>query len=214
MLVCVFDSIFHTSTSLLELFTLNRSFFDYYYLWQPVTALFTIPMQQFSFGSLLDMAFPLLILWCFGSELIRLLSLRQFAIIYFGSALMATLAAICILYFTNQNTFLATLYPALLGVATCWSMCVPPEERVIFFFLPISSRVFLSIALIGTIFLSFLQWQLVSAFAYLASFLYSYLVGLLLWHLRGPFQSIRRFEQLLRYTYSRIVSFWNWRIRF
>jgi membrane associated rhomboid family serine protease len=214
LIVCAFDSMIYTHLSLEQLLSLNRSFFDHFFLWQPCTALFTIPLQQFSIGSFFDLAFPLLILWCFGSELIRLLSLRQFSIIYFGSAAVSALAACVSFYFSNKSTHLSTCYPALLGIVTTWSMCVPKDERVIFFFLPISSRTFLMIALIGTLGFNLLEWELIKTAAYLASFLYSYLTGLLLWNLRGPFHSIRRFEQLLRYIYSRIMSYWHWNMRF
>jgi hypothetical protein len=191
---------------------LNNSFFDLPALWQPITSAFILPCSSLSFGSLLDLAFMIILLWLFSSQLHDFLGNKRFLFLYFSTiAVTAITSLIAIKWFALPGSL--TLAPAIiLALATVWSMCAPPQSFFFFFFFPFSAKWFLAIALLGTIGSSFAASNWLNVMAYSTGFLWSYFVAVTLWYFRGPFSSLWRFEAKLKRLFHTISLFFQWRV--
>lgn len=195
-----------------ELFSLNKSAITQHLYWQPLTSLFLIPSPTLSFGFLLNLAFSMLLLWMLGSQVFEFLGKRRFLLIYFGSAFVSALCALFAMQCTNQNALLSTCPPVLLAIATIWTMCMPSQNMLVFFFIPLSAKWFLAIALFGTIVSSGIQREYVQFAMYSGTFLFAYLLGIMKWNLRGPFISLFRLEATLKRISHTLSIFWQWKV--
>src|SRR5258708_32990729 len=99
----------------------------------------------------------MLLLWMFGGQLYDFMGKSRFFILYFGSALVSSFAAMITMYYTGQNSSLSLCPIALLALATVWSMCTPQHNFFSLFFLPLPAKWFLAIGLIATIGSSIVQ---------------------------------------------------------
>ena len=206
----IFESLL--SLPLQELFSLNSAAITHHLYWQPITSLFLIPSPTLSFSFLLDLSFTMLLLWMLGSQVFEFLGKRRFLFIYFGSALVGSLSALLAIYFTHQTALISTCPAALLAIATIWTMCVPSQNVLVFFFIPIPAKWFLAIAFLGTIVSSGIQKDYVHFAAYSGAFAFTYLVGIMKWQLRGPFTSLFRIEATLKKISHTASIFWQWKV--
>lgn len=204
----IFDALFSLPPgySFVELFTLNQESFSHYFIWQPITALFLLPSPSLSFSFLFDLLFMMLILFMFGSQVYEYMGKRRFITLYFGAALVSGIFALLSIYFSHSFALISTLAPTLLAVTTVWTLCSPSQELLLFFLLPLQPKWFLSIALLGTVGSNLLQGNFPLAFAYLGAFLYSYLLAIMGWQMKSPFESLWRMEATLKRFSFRIRS--------
>jgi len=191
---------------------INNSFFDLPALWQPITASFILPCSGLTFGALLDLAFMIILLWLFSSQLHDFLGNRRFLFLFFSTAAITAITTLIgIKWFSLSGTIALT--PAIiLSLATVWSMCAPPQSFFFFFFFPFSAKWFLAIALLGTIGSSIAGGNWLNVVAYSTGFLWSYFVAVTQWYFRGPFTTLWRFEAKLKRLFHTITLFFQWKI--
>jgi membrane associated rhomboid family serine protease len=210
----IFDSLFSLPPgfSFVELFTLNQQAFTHYYIWQPLSSLFLLPSPSLSFSFLFDLLFMMLILFMFGSQVYEYMGKRRFIVLYFGASIVSGLFGIATMYFGHQYAAISTLAPALLAITTVWTLCSPSQELLLFFLLPLQPKWFLSIALLGTVGANLLQGNYALSSAYFGAFLFSYLLSIMAWHLKGPYERLWRVEAFLKRLSFRMQSVMQWKI--
>lgn len=191
-----------------QLFALTPLTYTSLYLWQPITSLFLLPSPLFSFGFLIDFVFTMLIFWLFGSLVLERIGKRRFLVAYFASGLLSGLSALVAMHYFGLFTTASELLPMILAITTLWSMSDPHQEILLFFILPIKARWVLVVALLGTLFVSFVQHDLISFAAYFTAFLFSYLYGLVSLGFASPFSWMQGVDRFL----GKIQRFWQWRI--
>lgn len=192
--------------------SLSPFFFDRLYLWQIITAIFLIPSAVFSFGFLLDLAFSMLVLWLFGSLLLERIGKKQFLFVYFATGILSGLAAVLVLKALGLYFMFSSCLPVILAITTLWTMSDPYQELLLFFILPLKAKWALAFALLGTIFTSFVQHDLVSFAAYSTSFVFSYFYGLFVLGFRSPYDWMLGFDRLIQKCGSWIERIWQWYI--
>lgn len=195
-----------------ELFSLNLAFITHSFFWQPLTSLFLVPSPTISFSFLLDLAFSMLLLWMLGGQVLDFLGKKRFLFLYFGSALISALSALFVIHLTHDGKLVSCLPSTLLALATIWTMYGPTKNMLIFLFIPIPARWFLAIALFGTVVSTGMQRDYVHCAAYTSAFVFSYFLGIMKWHLHGPFEFLSRFEALLKRVSHAITIFWQWKV--
>ena len=179
-----------TSVLIDSIFTINtQQFFALSpegYLWQLFTSLFFIPGPFFSFSYMLDVAFCLLILWLIGSLLYERIGKKKFFIAYALSGLVGGITALCMMQQTHSFFYASECLYAILGIATLWTMSDPYQQLIIFFVLPIKAKWLLVFALAGTILSNLVDHNFAQAAAYFATFIFSWLFGLVVLRLEAP----------------------------
>jgi len=197
--------------SFFELFCLTPN--ALYAFWQPITALFVIPIEIPPLGFLLDMAFLMVLLRILSSQIIDFFDIRHFLFLYFGASFAATLAALITMHTIGSSYFMLSTCPAaLLALFTVWSMCAPAQNILFMLLLPISQKWMLVLALIATIVFNLLSSNYVAAAAYSGSFLFGYLVAIMGWYLKSPFESLHPLEAHLKRFSNKLQTFWQWKI--
>ncbi len=210
--ICILlDNLF--SLGLQQVLVLTPEFYASYFLWQPLTSLFLLASNAISFGYLLDLGFLMLLLWMLGNQVVEFMGVRRFQLLYFGAAAAAAITSLLVMYFTHTWSALSLLPAALLGVATVWAMCSSSQTVLVYFFFPVPAKWCLAVALVGTILTNVMQGDFVHAGAYAGAFVYSYLLGVMGWYLKGPYECLWRFDALLKRCAFRIKTFWQWWVR-
>jgi hypothetical protein len=195
-----------------ELFLLSPDFYSSLYLWQPLSAMFFYPLSSLAFGSLFDLIFLIGLLWLFSTQTSSFLGIRKFFFLYFSSGFIAALFSGLFMYITGIDGAISLIPPALLALACVWTICTPPQNLFAFFFFPFQPKWFLIIALIGTIGANLVSNHYVETVAYLAAFVWSWLVAVMGWYLKGPFQSLYRIEAYLKRISYACSAFISWKI--
>lgn len=186
--------------------------FTHGFLWQPITALFILPSSVISFGYLIDFAFVMLLLWLFGSILYDRIGTKKFLFAYIASGLLSGLSALYVMQEIQAFGIVSEIVPIVLAITTLWTMADPTQEILLFFILPMKARWVLVFALLGTIFSSFMQHDIVMTAGYLTAFLFSYFYGLMVLRFRSPFDWMLGFDRLLQKIASGFERFFEWRL--
>jgi membrane associated rhomboid family serine protease len=187
------------TTPIHPLLALSWAGIEHLYLWQLLTYLLVEPL---SFHGFVQLAFNMYLLWMFGSSLIERSRSRTFFLLYFGSALFASLAALLPLYFFSS--VLASSTPAVYAIMVAWMMLNPHSQLLLFFALPFKAHWLITGLLALTLFLDLSQGHWVGATSLIASCLFSYLFTLVAWREQGPFAIFRPFERsVLRFLERR-----------
>lgn len=192
--------------------TLSPQFYTDFYIWQPITSLFLLPSPVFTFGFLIDFAFAMLVFWLFGSIVYERLGKAKFLTVYFASAFISGFASLWVMQHFQIFAHTSSFMPMVLAITTIWAMMDPYQEILLFFVLPLKAKWVLVVALFGTLFVSFIQQEIIGFSAYLTAFIFSYFWGLLALGLRSPFNWMTGFDSLLHKLRLGMSRFWQWRI--
>jgi hypothetical protein len=171
-----------------------------------------VPSAGFSFGFLVDFAFLMLVFWLFGSLVLERIGAKKFLVVYFASGILSGLASIWMMVKFQIFGMTSECMPMILAITTLWAMIDPYQEIKLFFVLPLKAKWALVVALFGTLFVSFIQQDIVSFAAYLTAFLFSYLWGLFVLGLRSPFDWMTGLDRLLSRMGTGLSRFWQWHI--
>lgn len=191
-------------------FALSPLAYENYFLWQPITALFLLPSQVVSFSYLIDFAFVMLLLWLFGSTLLDRIGAKKFLVAYAASGVLSGIAALYVMHEIEAFGIISEIVPIVLAITTLWTMADPYQEILLFFILPMKARWVLVFALLGTIFSSFMQHDIVATAAYLTAFIFSYFYGLMILGFRSPFDWMLGIDRLFRKIANGIERFVEW----
>ncbi|HSX10450.1 MAG TPA: rhomboid family intramembrane serine protease [Chlamydiales bacterium] len=180
-----------------SLLALSWAGIEQLHLWQLITYLF-VGAGPLSFGSLVQLAFNMYILWMFGTALIERSHPGRFFTLYFGSGLFAGLISLLPLYFSP--TILTGTTSVVYAIMVAWVMLNPGSQLLLFFALPFKAH-WLVVFLIGlTLFFDLSSSNWVLATNLISSCLFSYLFTLIVWREQGPFAALRPFERsILRF---------------
>lgn len=195
-----------------QLFTLSPLFYTDLYLWQPITSLFLLPSPVFSLGFLIDFAFTMLVFWLFGSIVQERIGKAKFLTVYFLSGILSGMASLAVMHKFGLFATVSEFMPMILAITTLWAMIDPLQQILLFFVLPLKAKWVLVVALFGTLFVSFIQQDIITFSAYLTAFIFSYLWGLIILGLRSPFDWMTGLDRLInkiRFGFSR---FWQWQV--
>lgn len=203
---------FDSWLGLQQLFALSPHFYTSFYFWQPITSLFLLPSPALSFGFLIDFAFSMLVFWLFGSIVLERIGKTKFLFVYFASGILSGLAALSVMQKFQLFYNISECMPMILALTTLWAMIDPKQEILLFFVLPLKAKWVLVVGLFGTIFVSFVQQDIVTFTAYFTAFIFSYFWGLIALGLRSPFDWMTGLDRLLHKIGFGITRFWQWNI--
>lgn len=184
---------------LAPVFMLSKSALTKGYLWQ----LFTYPFVQPIFGSvsfnyILDLGFKLYLMWVFGSSLIELKGEKSFMKLFFSGIIFSgavTAASMNLLEFSAP--YMGS-HSAIYVILVSWMMLNPYAKVYLFFTIPLN----VSIVVLGVwsvnLFLSLMELNLPTFFAYLSSGLYGYLYSVIFYQAYSPFLLLRSFESIIQ----------------
>jgi len=206
-LTCLF-TLLAVGFGLQNLLALNPGFFSSMYFWQPITSLFVLPAPLFSFGFLLDFAFLMLVFWLIGSLVHDRIGKTKFLIFYFASGILSGFAQLFIMQKFQLYATVSELLPMIFSLTVLWAMIDPYQEIMLFFVLPLKAKWVLVFALFGTLFLSFVQQDIIAFSGYMTAFLFSYFWGLFVLGFQSPFEWMRGMDSLR----NRLTSFWRWNV--
>lgn len=192
--------------------TLSPQFYTDFYIWQPITSLFLLPSPVFSLGFLIDFAFSMLVFWLFGSIVMERLGKTKFLTVYLASGILSGFASLAIMEKFHLFAHTSGFMPIVLAITTLWAMMDPYQEILLFFVLPLKAKWVLVVALFGTLFVSFIQQEIIGFTAYFTAFIFSYFWGLLVLGLRSPFDWMTGFDRLLKKVSLGLRRFWQWRV--
>jgi len=195
-----------------RLFSLSPEFYTQGFFWQPITSLFLLPSPSFSFGFLIDFAFSMLVFWLFGSIVMERIGKMRFMVVYFASAILSGFAALYVMHKFQIFAHTSEVMPMILALTTLWAMLDPYQEILLFFVLPLKAKWVLMVALFGTLFLSFVQQDIVSFTAYFTAFIFSYFWGLIVLGLRSPFDWMTGLDRILQKMSFGFSRFWQWNV--
>lgn len=180
------------------------------YFWQPITSLFLLPAPELTFGFMLDFAFCMLVFWLFGSIVLERIGKKQFLIVYFLTGLLSGVAAATVMHKFQLLALTTSFLPMILSQTVLWAMIDPNQQILLFFVLPLRAKWVLTVALFGTIFLSFVQQDIINFSAYLVALVFSYIWGLAILGLKSPFEWMQGLDRLINKMRIGIVRFWQW----
>ncbi len=187
---------------------LNPAFYSLFYFWQPITSLFVLPAEALSFGFLLDFAFLMLVFWLFGSLIHDRIGKGKFLTFYLASGILSGFSMLYIMHSLQLYGTVSELMPMILALTVLWAMIDPYQEIMLFFILPLKAKWVLLVSLFGTLFLSFIQQDVISFVGYFTAFCFSYLWGLFVLGFQSPFEWMRGIDKLR----NRLYSFWRWNV--
>jgi len=185
---------------------------DRFFVWQFVTSIFIIPIATPSFGSFLDLAFSMLILWLFGTLLYERIGPRRFTVGVLFAAIASGVCALVAMHALQEVHLYSECLPAILAVVTMWTMADPSQQLFLLFLFPLKARWVLAIGLVATILGNVVDHNYVAAAGYLGAFLASYFYGLFVLDFRSPFEFMLGFDRVAKKSWYHIRSFWQWHI--
>ncbi len=191
-----------------EYLTLNPGFYTSFYFWQPISSLFVLPSIGLSFGFLLDFAFLMLVFWLFGSLVHDRIGKTNFLVFYLASGILSGFSQLYVMHSLQLFASVTELMPMILAITVIWAMIDPYQEIMLFFVLPLKAKWVLLVSLFGTLFLSFIQQDVLAFIGYFTAFCFSYLWGLLVLGFQSPFEWMRGIDRLR----NRLYSFWRWNV--
>lgn len=171
--------------------------FKHYFLWQPLTYLFT----HGTFGSgidlfyLIGLAFNMYMLWAFGTSVHERIGTKQFLILYLGSGILAGVAAWLLMPIFGQFVVFSGASAAILAVFVVWAMLNPESNLLLFMILPIKTKWLLA-AVLGAIVLSSLsQLDMITLAFYFVAACCGYFYSVLKMELGSPFEFMHPFDR-------------------
>lgn len=201
----LFVQVFHI-TGPQELLTLSLYGLKNFYLWQPITYLFTHEASAYGINIffLLSLFFEMYVLWVVGSMVHERIGTMRFLTVYFLSGIIAGLLALLVIYLSGHYIVLAGPSAALLALFTLWTMFYPDNIIMLFFLIPMKT-VWLFVGVLGIIILTSLSsLDLVGFIFYFSGVLFGYLYGLLALGLKSPFEFTQSFDRKVIQLMDRI----------
>jgi rhomboid family protein len=171
---------------------------SHFFLWQPVTYLFT-----YGAGSgidvywLLGLAMYMYILWVMGSNIVERVGEKSFLRLYFTSGILSGIGAVLFVPVLHQSMVFAGPAPAILAVLVAWTMLNSTSTLLLFFILPIQAK-WLTAIVLGAIFLINLSaLAFVPLIFYMLGPIISYVYCVTAWNLVSPFPVTHSFDRRL-----------------
>jgi membrane associated rhomboid family serine protease len=187
-----------------QLLTLSSYGMQHYYLWQPITYLFTqTATNGIDVFYLMSLAFNMYILWAFGSAVEERIGSKHFLALYLGCGALAGIIAWALMPILGQYAVFSGPATALLAVFIMWSMLFPNSELIFFPIIPIKTK-WLTAAVLGIICLTTLsQLNFITFVLYFAAALCAYLYGIIAFNLHTPFAKTHHVDAWLAQFFSR-----------
>lgn len=189
-----------------DILSLSWYGFRHYFLWQPLTYLFTqsTPSSGIDLFYLISLAFNMYILWAFGSSIHERIGSRQFLALYLVSGILAGVAAWFFMPIFSQYLVISGPSSAILSVFIVWAMLYPDSNLMLFMILPIKTKWLLA-GVLGAIALSCIsQLDIVSLLFYFIAASCGYLYSVILLNLESPFEFMHPFERSMTNFYHRL----------
>jgi hypothetical protein len=178
------------------------------WLWQPLTALVTVPYGGFGLSMIVDLFLMNFFLTPIYTFVFSFLGKRWFI------ALLSTLAILGSAVFVGLASLIgaaATPSCSLFGgmslaIVLFWLLLHRKGQNTLFLAFPISKRWAFAFTAIATLYspLAAKEWAHVGAIIIMASI--SYVLGVAKWQLRSHIQALEGFEEWLESTYRTIFS--------
>lgn len=185
-----------SSHYLVELFALTPHCLSRGYLWQLVLYGFVQPLWgQMSLHYLIDLAFKLYLVWSIGCSLCELRGERSLLAFYFsGTAICGTLHA-SLLYFIPHSLPFMGAHSSVYILLFAWMMLNPYGKIYLFFSIPLNTVLLIVGFWICHLFLSLIQGDFSSLFAYFSAGAYGYLYTVCCYKVLSPFPKLYSFER-------------------
>jgi membrane associated rhomboid family serine protease len=165
-----------------------------FHLWQLITYIFVDPFPL-SLSFLINLGFNLFLLWVFGSSLIERAHSKKFFVLYFGSALFASLASLSVLPYSPIP--LAGCAPSLFAILAAWMMLYPEADIMLFLTVPVRSC-WLVVGLLGfNLAIDLSVGNYPHAVSIGAASLFGYVFALVAWREQGPFSILYPLERFV-----------------
>lgn len=179
------------------------------YIWQLITYLFVQYNggQGISFFFLLNLFFGMYFLWLTGSAVVDAVGSRPFLRLYFLSGLFAGCMGLFFMRLIGQYQVLSGPFPAILAVATVWTMLHPNWPLLFLGLFPISTKglFLILLGLLAAIDISNQAW--VDLLFALSGVLFGYFYATLAWDMNSPWSLLHPIDRFLNRIGQKVRNF-------
>lgn len=188
-----------------QLLVLSSYGMQHYYLWQPITYLFTqTSMDGINLFYLIALAFNMYVLWAFGSAVQERMGNKHFLALYLGGGALAGIIACLLMPLIGQYAVFSGPASSLLTIFIVWSMLFPDSELIFFPIIPIKAK-WLTAGVLGILFLSTIsQLDFITFIFYFVAVLCGYLYSVIAFNLRTPFLFTHQMDARIAKLFSRL----------
>jgi membrane associated rhomboid family serine protease len=171
-----------------EFFGLSRWGLSNFYLWQPITCLFLqSEVTGIHFSFLIALTFNMYMLWLFGSNLVEAYGSKSFLGLYFGSGVIASLAALMMTPPAQPFFIIAGAGPALLASFVAWAILHRDTQLLLFFIIAVKARWLLTAVIALTILIPLSELNLLNFVYYFTGILVGYLFSTVIFGAASPY---------------------------
>lgn len=162
---------------------------------QPLTYAFLTSASGLSVGFFIHLIFNLYLLWMFGSSLAQNYSSWKFAFLFFGSAILSSLASLgmmSLFYPTYQLVGSTTMFYSYL---IAWVVTNPYSEIRLFFAIPFRAKGLIIILLGLNLLFDLADGDLVAFTSRTTAAIFGYVYSVLVYKINSPFSFLERMEK-------------------
>lgn len=171
---------------------------SHFFLWQPVTYLFTYGAGSgITIYWLLGLAMYMYILWVMGSNIVERVGEKPFLRLFFTSGILAGLGAVLLVPVLHQGMVFAGPAPAVLAILVAWTMLNPTSTLLLFFILPIQARWLTAIVLGAIVLINLSSLAFVPLIFYMLGPVIAYIYCVTAWNLVSPFPVTHPYDRKL-----------------
>lgn len=187
-----------------QLLTLSAYGMQHYFLWQPLSYLFTqTSLNGIDLFYLISLAFNMYVLWAFGSPVHERMGTKHFLGLYLGSGALAGIIACLAMPLIGQYAVFSGPSAALLATFIAWAMLFPDSELIFSPYFPIKAK-WLTAGVLGIIALTSLsQLDLIHFIFYFVTILCAYLYSVIVFNLRTPFTATHQLDARIALFFRR-----------
>jgi len=178
---------------------------QHFFLWQPVTFLFTQNsyLSGISISYLISLFFNLYVLWVLGAAIIERIGIKSFFKLFFLSGITSGIIALLLMKITSYYTVLSGPAPALLALLSFWTLLYSEAELRLFFIFQLKAKWLTAGIFIAILLTSISQLDFVTLGFYLTGMISGYLYGVIAYDLKGPFPFLNSFEEFIFDTFTK-----------
>lgn len=190
--------------SLQEFLLLSWGGISQFFIWQPITYLFTqVSPEGMTLFYLVGLFFTLYLLWILGSGVQEVLGSTRALAVYFISGILSGIVAVLTMALTGQFELISGPMPALLGLFTVWTMLFPENDLMLFFLFPVKTKWLFAAVLAATSLISLAHFNLVDFVLYLSATFAAYAYGVMAVGLRAAFPFFHPLDDALLHVKSK-----------
>jgi membrane associated rhomboid family serine protease len=170
------------------LLSLSAEGLSHWYIWQPITYLFTLSSGQWgiTFGFLLELFFAMYILWATAEALEDRIGSANCIKLYFTAGVIAGLLTIGVSQLIGNYLPLSGPTASLLALFTCWMLFYPESELMFFFIVSVKAKWLLLIVLAVMLLGDLSSLDLRGAIFHLTGAFIGYLYATVVWGVESP----------------------------